>query len=74
MRTGYDWRQPKNAKGWRTKVNYMVLNELDPVQQDSEAILIDGVERELRERLAQKALLQKSLTQLESKAPKAEGE
>ena len=74
VRSESDWKQPKGGfKGWKTKVNFLVLNELDPVKGSSEDVPIEGVERELRERLAQKALLQKTLDKLEDPKAKAEG-
>ena len=64
VRSSQDWRPPKQPKGWKSKVNYIVLSELDPMKSAQEDVLIEGVEKELRDRLAQKALLQKTLDKL----------
>ena len=41
-----------------------MLDELDPAKGDPDGTAIEGVERELRERLHQRALLAKSLDKL----------
>ncbi|CAK0837144.1 unnamed protein product [Prorocentrum cordatum] len=64
VRTSHNWRAPKQPKEWKSKVNYPVLSELNPMNCSDEDVLIEGVEKELRERLAQKALLQKTLDKL----------
>ena len=69
-----DWKPPNGAKqGWKSRINYHVLEELDASKSDQEGVLIDGVEKELRERLAHRALLAKSLDKLndhKNSAPK----
>ena len=72
VRGAHDWRPPKQPKGWKSKVNYLVLSELDPLKSTEEDVLIEGVEKELRERLAQKALLQKTLDKLGDPKPPPE--
>ena len=60
-----DWKPPQGAKaGWKSKINYTVLEELDPSKSDQEGLLIEGVEKELRERLHHRALLAKSMDKL----------
>ncbi|CAK0852121.1 unnamed protein product, partial [Prorocentrum cordatum] len=57
-----DWKPPNGAKqGWKSRVNFTVLEELDSSESDQEGAFIDGVKNELRERLAHRALLAKSL-------------
>ncbi|CAK0904139.1 unnamed protein product [Prorocentrum cordatum] len=61
-----DWKPPNGSKaGWKSRVNYALLEELDASKSDQGGLLIDGVERELRERLAHRALLAKSLDKLQ---------
>ena len=63
-----DWKPPNGAKsGWKSRVNYTLLEELDSSKSDQDGLLIDGVEKELRERLAHRALLAKSLDKLQDK-------
>ncbi|CAK0805297.1 unnamed protein product, partial [Prorocentrum cordatum] len=50
--------------GWQSRINYRVLEELDASKADQEGALIDGVEKELREQLAHRALLAKPLGKL----------
>ena len=59
------WKPPNGAKaGWKSRVNYTLLEELDSSKADQDGLLIDGVEKELRERLQHRALLAKSLDKL----------
>ncbi|CAK0795742.1 unnamed protein product, partial [Prorocentrum cordatum] len=63
-----DWKPPNGSKaGWKSRVKYALLEELDTSKSDQEGLLIDGVERELRERLAHRALLAKSLDKLQDR-------
>ncbi|CAK0897174.1 unnamed protein product, partial [Prorocentrum cordatum] len=63
-----DWKPPNGSKaGWKSRVNYALLEELDTTKSDQDGLLIDGVEKELRERLAHRALLAKSLDKLQDK-------
>ena len=65
VRCEADWRQPKGGqKGWRTKVQYHVLEQIDVGGLDKDGIGIEAVDREVRERLKEKALLSKALGQL----------
>jgi len=61
-----DWRAPKGAgKTWKTKVQYALLDEIDIRSLDENGTVIDAVEKEVRERLQSKALLQKALGKLQ---------
>ena len=61
-----DWRAPKGAgKTWKTKVQYALLDEIDIRSLDESGTVIDSVEKEVRERLQSKALLQKALGKLQ---------
>ena len=60
-----DWKPPRSgSKGWRTKVLYHLLDEIDVGGLDKDGVGIEPVDREVRERLREKALLNKSLGQL----------
>ena len=60
-----DWRAPKGAgKTWKTKVQYALLDEIDIRKLDEGGTVIDSVEKEVRERLTAKALMQKALGKL----------
>ena len=60
-----DWRAPKgNTKGWKTKVQFRLLDEIDIRSLDENGTVIDSVEKEVRERLQTKALLEKALGKL----------
>ena len=59
------WTQPKGGfKGWETKVQYHVLEQFDVGGLDKDGIGIEAVDKEVRARLQEKALLSKALAQL----------
>eukprot|EP00959_Pyramimonas_sp_CCMP1952_P015064 318949-Pyramimonas_sp.AAC.1 len=38
-----DWKPPNGSKaGWKSRVNYALLEELDTSKSDQEGLLIDG--------------------------------
>ena len=60
-----DWKAPKGGgKQWQTRVQYALLDEIDIRSLDEGGTVIDSVEKEVRERLQSKALLQKALSKL----------
>ena len=60
-----DWRAPKgNTKGWKTKVQFRLLDEIDIRALDENGTVIDSVDKEVREQLQSKALLEKALGKL----------
>ena len=64
-----DWKAPKGAgKTWKTKVQYALLDEIDIRVLSEGGTLIESVEKEVRERLQTKALLQKALGKLQESA------
>ena len=65
-----DWKAQKGQKNWKTKVQYALLDEIDAHRLSEGGSVIESVEREVRERLQQKALLQKALL----KVPGSPGE
>ena len=68
-----DWKAPKgNTKGWKTKVQFRLLDEIDIRSLDENGTVIDSVEKEVRERLQTKALLEKALGKL-GDAPGGDG-
>ena len=65
VRSESDWKQPKGGfKGWKTKVQYHVLEQIDVGGLDKDGIGIEAVDKEVRARLQEKALLSKALAQL----------
>ena len=62
-----DWKPTKGAGAkWRSKVMFHVMDEIDVGALDKDGIGIEAVDKEVRERLKDKALLAKSLGQLPS--------
>ena len=51
-------------KGWKTKVQYHRLEQIDVGSLDKDGIGIEAVDREVRARLQEKALLSEALAQL----------
>ena len=60
-----DWRPVKGNKNWKTKVQYAVLDEIDARKLAEGGTVIEAVEKEVRERLQQKALMAKVLGQVD---------
>ena len=68
-----DWRPPKGgSKGWRSKVQYHLLDDIDVGGIDKGGLGIEAVDKEVRDRLKEKALLAKSLGQLASVPARSE--
>lgn len=69
-----DWRAPKGAgKTWRSKVEYRLLDEIDIRSLDEGGTVIEAVDKEVRDRLQTKALLQKALSELGDSATEPSG-
>ena len=67
VRTVADWKPSKNSGGkWRSKVQFHLMDEIDVGAMDPDNIGIEAVDKEVRERLKDKALLAKSLGNLGS--------
>ena len=67
VRSVADWKPSKNAGGkWRSKVQFHLMDEIDVGTMDPDNIGIEAVDKEVRERLKDKALLAKSLGNLGS--------
>ena len=61
----HDWKPPKNpSKHWRSKVLLNVMDEIDVGSMDPDGHGIESVDREVRERLKDRALIAKSLAHL----------
>ena len=57
-----DWKQPRNSQGkWKTKVKWGLLKEYDAKSLDASDWRVHDADREVSERLAQRALLAKNL-------------
>ena len=62
-----DWRMPKgqNAKNWKSKVRWTLLEEYDVESLDREDWEIEEADLEVTERLKQRALFNKHLAGVE---------
>ena len=69
-----DWKAPRGAKAWKTRIQHAVLDEIDARKLSEGGMIIESLEREMRDRLQQKALLQKSLSKLGPSEGAASGE
>ena len=69
-----DWKAPRGAKSWKTGVQYAVLDEIDARKLSEGGVITESLEKEVRDRLQQKALLQKSLSKLGPHEEAARGE
>ena len=69
-----DWRAPKGAKNWKTRVQYALLDEIGARKITENNTVIDSIDKEVRERLQQKALLHKSLNKVTGSGEGAGGE
>ena len=58
--------QPKGAAAnkWKSKVRWDLLGEIDITSMDKDQEMIEGVEKEIKDRLYQKALVSKYLAQV----------
>ena len=69
----HDWKPPKNpSKQWRSKMLLNVMDEIDVGSMDPEGHGIEAVDKEVRERLKDRALLAKSLGHLGSASSSAQ--
>ena len=57
-----DWKPGKNSGGkWRSKVLFHLMDEIDVGNRDPDNVGIESMDREVRERLKDKALLAKAV-------------
>ena len=63
VKSEHDWKMPKgvNAKQWKTKVRWELLDEYDVASLDKQRWAIDDVDEEVQTRLKAKAQIRKHL-------------
>ena len=63
-----DWSRPKDAKSWKSKVDWEAARTLDPQLSDESTIRVMSAEEEVKKAMGQDAQLVKARTDLEGGA------